>query len=71
VIVNISQCLQGAVEMGRYDCGYHLQQAGVISGRDATVESAVTKLMFLQALYPDAPDMVRQLMQQSLRGEMS
>jgi len=71
VIVNISQCLQGAVEMGRYDCGYHLQQAGVISGRDATVESAVTKLMFLQALYPDDSDMVRQLMQQSLRGEMS
>ena len=70
VIVNISQCMQGAVEMSRYDCGYHLQEAGVISGRDATVESAVTKLMFLQARYDD-PEQVRQLMQQSLRGEMS
>ena len=71
VIVNVSQCLQGAVEMSRYDCGYHLQEAGVISGRDMTVESAVTKLMFLQSHYPDAPDTVRQLMQQSICGEMT
>ena len=71
VIVNISQCLQGAVEMSRYDCGYHLQEAGVISGRDMTVESAVTKLMFLQSHYPDSPDTIRSLMTQSLRGEIS
>lgn len=71
VIVNISQCLQGAVEMSRYDCGYHLQEAGVISGKDMTVESAVTKLMFLQSHYPDDPDTVRHLMTQSLRGEIT
>ena len=71
VIVNISQCLQGAVEMSRYDCGYHLQEAGVISGRDMTVESAVTKLMFLQSHYPDDTESVRRLMQQSIRGEMT
>lgn len=71
IIVNISQCLQGAVEMSRYDCGYHLQEAGVISGRDMTVESAVTKLMFLQSHYPDDPETVRRLMQQSIRGEMT
>ena len=70
VIVNISQCMQGAVEMGRYDCGYHLQQAGVVSGHDSTVESAVTKLMFLQSHYDD-PQTVRQLMTQSLRGEIT
>jgi L-asparaginase len=71
VIVNISQCMQGAVEMSRYDCGYHLQEVGVISGRDATVEAAVTKLMFLQSHYPDDPDTVRRLMAQSIRGEMT
>ena len=69
VIVNISQCVQGSVEMSRYDCGYHLQQAGVISGRNSTVESAVTKLMFLLALYPDDIDAVRELMGRSIRGE--
>ena len=70
VIVNISQCMQGAVEMGRYGCGYHLQEAGVISGRDSTVESAVTKLMFLQSHY-DNPEDIRRLMAQSIRGEVT
>ena len=70
VIVNISQCLQGRVEMGRYDTGYQLQEAGVVSGFDSTVESAVTKLMFLQAKYDD-PEQVRTYMQRSIRGEIT
>jgi L-asparaginase len=70
VIVNISQCMQGAVEMGRYDTGYHLQEAGVVSGYDSTVESAVTKLMFLQSHYND-PEKVREMMRRSIRGEIS
>lgn len=70
VIVNISQCLQGTVEMGRYDTGYQLKEAGVISGYDSTVESAVTKLMFLQSLYDD-PEQVRRYMNRSLRGELT
>jgi L-asparaginase len=70
VIINISQCLQGCVEMGRYDTGYQLQEAGVISGYDSTVESAVTKLMFLQSHYQD-PEQVREQMRQSIRGEIS
>lgn len=70
VVVNISQCMQGKVEMGRYDTGYQLKEAGVISGYDSTVESAVAKLMFLQAQYDDA-EQVRQYMQQSIRGEIT
>jgi len=70
VIVNISQCMQGAVEMSRYDTGYHLQEAGVVSGYDSTVESAVTKLMFLQSHY-DNPDKVREMMIRNIRGEIS
>lgn len=70
VIVNISQCMQGAVEMNRYDTGFQLKEAGVVSGYDSTVESAVTKLMFLQAHYKD-PEQVRQFMNQSIRGEIS
>ena len=70
VIINISQCLQGRVEMGRYDTGYQLKEAGVISGYDSTVESAVTKLMFLQSHYDD-PEQVRRFMQLSIRGEIT
>ena len=70
VIVNISQCMQGKVERGRYDTGYHLQEAGVVSGYDSTVESAVTKLMFLQSHYDD-PDLVRRMMNRSIRGEIT
>ena len=70
VVINISQCMQGKVEMGRYDTGYQLKEAGVVSGYDSTVESAVTKLMFLQSKYDDQ-EQVRRYMQQSIRGEIT
>lgn len=70
VIVNVSQCMQGCVEMGRYDAGFQLQEAGVVSGRDATVEATVTKLMWLQSKYDD-PEMIRSMMQRSIRGEIT
>ena len=70
VIVNVSQCMQGCIEMGRYSTGYQLKEAGVVSGRDMTVECAVTKLMCLLSQYSDI-DTVRQMMTKDLRGELS
>lgn len=69
-VVNISQCAAGTVEMGRYDTGFQLKNMGVISGRDSTVESAITKLMFLQGHYSDI-NLVRKNMNRSLRGELT
>lgn len=69
-IINISQCVAGCVEMGRYDTGYQLKSAGVISGYDSTVESAVTKLMYVQARYTDN-HIIRQVMSHSLCGEIT
>ena len=69
-IVNISQCISGCVEMDRYDTGFQLKNAGVISGHDSTVESAVTKLMYLQGKYDD-PEQVRKFMKQSICGEIT
>lgn len=47
LVVNITQCETGSVEMDRYKTGQELLKAGVISGLDSTVEAAITKLMFL------------------------
>jgi len=69
-IVNVTQCENGMVEMGRYETGYHLKQAGVISGYDSTVEAAVTKLMFLQAKHNDYQQIRRDL-NRSLAGEIT
>lgn len=70
VIVYISQCSTGMVEMARYETGLHLLDAGVISGYDATVESVLTKLMFLLG-HGLSPREVRNEMSRSIAGEFT
>lgn len=70
VIVNITQCQTGMVEMGRYETGLHLLDAGVISGYDSTVESVLTKLMFLLG-HGLTPREVRNEMSRSIAGEFT
>ena len=70
VIVNITQCSSGTVEMERYETGIQLLQAGVISGYDCTPECAITKLMFLLGHGLSNED-VREKMNTSLIGEMT
>jgi L-asparaginase len=70
VVINISQCPSGSVEMERYETGLHLLDAGVVSGHDSTIESAVTKLMFLLG-HGCSPDETRRQMSTSLCGEIT
>lgn len=70
VIVNCTQCLQGAVDMADYATGNALREVGVISGHDITPEAALSKLIWLlsQGL---GSDEIRQQMQLNLRGELT
>lgn len=70
IIINITQCAGGSVHMERYETGLQLQEAGVISGHDSTVEAALTKLMYL--LGKELPvEEVRRRMEKSFAGEIS
>jgi L-asparaginase len=70
IIVNITQCAGGSVHMERYETGLQLLEAGVISGKDSTVEAAITKLMYL--LGKDLPaEEIRHRMSISFAGEIS
>ena len=70
VIINITQCAAGPVEMARYSGGFLLKNAGVISGYDSTVESAIAKLMHLLGHTTDT-SLIRRKMCQSLCGEIT
>ena len=70
IVVNITQCSQGRVEMGRYETGLQLLQAGVLNGYDSTLESMVTKLMFLLGHDYDHRKII-DLMNTSIAGEIT
>lgn len=70
VIVNITQCAQGSVMMNRYATGSQLYQAGVVSGKDMTTESALTKMMHLLG-QGYGQDEIKKLMKKPLAGEIS
>jgi len=70
IVVNITQCKGGAVEMGKYSTSLPLIKAGVVSGGDMTTEAAVAKLMFLLGNYSDRDEIVSRI-QKPIAGELS
>ncbi len=70
VIVDISQCKVGTVELGRYETSRQLKEIGVANGYDMTFEAAITKTMYLLGQYDD-PKFIKELMETDLRGELT
>ena len=70
ILLNVTQCLHGSVDMDIYATGKKLKEAGVISGYDSTTESALAKLFCLMG-ETDDNEVVKKRLCESLRGEIS
>ena len=70
IVLNITQCLAGSVNMSIYATGKCLQDAGVCNGYDCTTESALAKLFYLMGI-SDKNEEVKEMLEMDLRGEMS
>jgi L-asparaginase len=70
IILNVTQCKAGSVDMNKYDNGLLLKKAGVLNGKDISFEAAIVKLMFL--LGKNLPiEELRELVEKSISGEIT
>mgnify|MGYP002511524726 CR=1 FL=1 len=70
IIVNVTQCLAGSVNMDIYATGKRLKDEGVCSGYDSTSEGALGKLFYLMGDSEDN-ETVKSRLEHILRGEIS
>ena len=69
ILLNVSQCPGGRVQMGIYETSIELTNAGVVSGNEITTEAAITKLMFLLGQNM-TQEQIKKCLQKNLRGEI-
>ena len=70
IVLNVTQCQAGRVEMGLYETSAALRSSGVIGGSDITTEAAVTKMIVL--LGSGLPvERISIMLSKPLCGEMS
>lgn len=69
IIINITQCLGGSVEMGKYETSSLLKDIGLLNGKDMTTEAAITKLMVVLGNFSSRQEIIKR-MEEDWRGEM-
>lgn len=70
ILLNVTQCIAGSVNMDIYETGKCLKESGVINGYDSTTESALAKLFYLLGQTSDN-SLVKNYLELDLRGEIS
>lgn len=70
IVLNVTQCHAGKVDMDAYATGVALKKEGVISGFDSTTEAALTKMFFALG-HGDTNSKVKMLLESDLRGEIT
>lgn len=70
IILNVTQCTAGTVDMSKYETGTALASTGILNGYDITTEAALTKMMYVLGK-PVSVEKKQELMQTSINGEMT
>ncbi|MBC6410082.1 MAG: asparaginase [Ekhidna sp.] len=68
-ILNVSQCVGGEVQQGKYETSRMLNEIGILSGNNITTEAAITKMMFVLGTQANK-DKIRSILASPIAGEM-